>query len=405
MVENIPEGYKKTEVGVIPRDWKCIELGELISSMQLGGNYKNSEEITSYPLIKMGNLGRGKIQLTKIEYITNDKEPNYCDKLMYGDLLLNTRNTLELVGKVSIWRNELPLAYFNSNILRFKFNENYVSSTFFMNYLLNTKKSIEQLRNFATGTTSVSAIYTRDLIKLKVTLPSLKEQQAIANALSDIDNLIYVIEKLIKKKKHIMQGTMQELLTGKTRLDGFDQKWKDKKLGDIAEIIMGQSPDSLYYNDNRIGLPLVQGNADINNRKTIIRFYTSQITKTALKNDIIMTVRAPVGHIGKALFDCCIGRGVCAIKYENDFLYYYLIYIEDSWSKLSTGSTFDSVNSTEIKEIMVSLPPTIGEQLAIVKTLSDMNTEIENLNKKLNKYKQIKQGMMQELLTGKRRLI
>jgi len=216
-VDNIPEGYKKTDIGVIPKDWECIELGKLISSMQLGGNYKNSEEITSYPLIKMGNLGRGKIQLSKVEYVT-DNIPSDCDKLMYGDLLFNTRNTLDLVGKTSIWRNELPLAYFNSNVLRFKFNENYVSSTFFMNYILNDKKSVVQLRNFATGTTSVAAIYTKDLIKLKVHLPSLDEQKAIAQIISDMDTEIEKLTAKLDKYKDIKQGMMQELLTGKRRL-------------------------------------------------------------------------------------------------------------------------------------------------------------------------------------------
>jgi type I restriction enzyme S subunit len=168
---------------------------------------------------------------------------------------------------------------------------------------------------------------------------------------------------------------------------------------------MGQSPLSSNYNKSGIGLPLVQGNADIKERKTTIRNYTSQITKTGDIGDIIMSVRAPVGEIAIATFNCCIGRGVCSIKYRNDFIYHYLIYLESSWAKLSTGSTFDSVNSNQLKELAISIPLNIEEQEAIAKILSDMDLEIDSLETKREKYKSIKEGMMQELLTGKIRLV
>lgn len=190
----------------------------------------------------------------------------------------------------------------------------------------------------------------------------------------------------------------------KTEVGVIPEDWEVRKIGEIAEITMGQSPDSKFYNCQNIGMPLIQGKADINNRKTLIRNYTSQITKIALKDDIIMTVRAPVGYIGKATVDCCIGRGVCSIRYKNNFLYHYLIYIENSWNKLSKGSTFDSVNSTEVKELKLKLPRNIEEQQAIAEALSDVDSLIASLEKLINKKQKIKQGTMQELLTGKKRL-
>lgn len=198
---------------------------------------------------------------------------------------------------------------------------------------------------------------------------------------------------------------MQELLTGKKRLPGFSGKWEVKKLGKISDIIMGQSPKSEFYNSKGIGLPLIQGNADIKNRKTIVRIFTSSLTKKGKTGDIVMSVRAPVGEISKATFDCCLGRGVCAISYKNDFLYHYLIYFENFWIKLSKGSTFDSINSKEINELELSIPKMESEQTAIAAILSDMDSEIESLEKKLSKYRLIKHGMMQELLTGKTRLV
>lgn len=179
--------------------------------------------------------------------------------------------------------------------------------------------------------------------------------------------------------------------------------WEVKRLGEIATITMGQSPSSTYYNTEFEGLPLIQGNADLVNRKTVQRIFTKQVTKRCKEGDIIVTVRAPVGKVGKATFDACIGRGVCAISYTNDYLYYYLMHIEEHWEKLSRGTTFDAVNSSDIQALLIPIPP-LPEQKAIAKVLSDIDELIESIEKLIHKKKQIKQGAMQELLTGKKRL-
>lgn len=214
----IKRGHKQTEVGEIPKDWNSPELGELLKSMQLGGNYKNSERETSWPLIKMGNLGRGNIKLDGLEFINSEQGPSSCDRLEIDNVLLNTRNTLDLVGKVAIWRNELPEAYFNSNLMRMQLDDQRVSSNCFMNYILNTSRSLRGLRGIAIGTTSVAAIYSRDLVKLKIPLPSRAEQDVIAEVLSDIDEEITALEAKLTKARQLKQGMMQELLTGRIRL-------------------------------------------------------------------------------------------------------------------------------------------------------------------------------------------
>lgn len=210
------KGYKQTEVGLIPEDWEVLSLNEIILSTQLGGNYQNSEFENSYPLMKMGNLDRGRIKLDKVQYIQNAK-PKAIDRLNYGDLLFNTRNTLELVGKIAVWRGELNEAYFNSNLMRIKFNDN-IGSTFWANLIFNTPFFIEQLKSIAIGTTSVAAIYTRDLFKLLVPLPTPAEQIAIALSISDIEKEIELYKKKLNKLKIQKQGMMQALLTGKIRL-------------------------------------------------------------------------------------------------------------------------------------------------------------------------------------------
>jgi type I restriction enzyme S subunit len=198
-------------------EWHNYKLKDIIEKVELGGNYPNSERISSSPLMKMGNLGRGNISLEKVEYISNNYTPVSTHILAYGDLLFNTRNTLELVGKVAVWRNEIPLAFFNSNILRFQFNKK-VGSTFFMNYILNSSNLLNSLRSIATGTTSVAAIYTRDLFEINVTIPEPKEQKEIATIIEDFESEINNLQKIKNKYQQIKQGMMQELLTGKTRL-------------------------------------------------------------------------------------------------------------------------------------------------------------------------------------------
>lgn len=235
----VKAGYKQTEAGIVPEDWDAPQLGSILKSTQLGGNYKNSERETNWPLIKMGNLGRGNISLTRLEFVDSSCRPDAKDRLCRDDILLNTRNTLELVGKVAAWRDELPEAYFNSNIMRMEFDSHSVSSKRLMNYVLNTPQSIKGLRAIAIGTTSVAAVYGRDLVKLAVALPPKSEQEGIAEALSDADALIESLEQLLAKKRQIKQGAMQELLTGKKRLPGFSAEWQTSRLGEIGHTFGG----------------------------------------------------------------------------------------------------------------------------------------------------------------------
>ena len=196
----------KDEKGNPYPDWEEKFFKDIVIKYRLGGNYTNTEEETVYPLIKMGNLGRGKIKLKKLEYIPVDEEIDSKDKIEYGDLFFNTRNTLDLVGKVSIWRNELPEAYYNSNLMYLKFEDN-----FFMNYRLNSYEGLKGLKRFATGTTSVAAIYTKDLLKLPLNMPCLEEQQKIATYLSRIDTKIESVNNQITQTQTFKKGLLQQM--------------------------------------------------------------------------------------------------------------------------------------------------------------------------------------------------
>ena len=210
--------FKDTKIGRIPKDWEVVKIREINEHSLLGGNYKNGEGEKGIPLIKMGNLDRGKIKLNKVQNIPETLVYDNIHILKEGDFLFNTRNTLELVGKVAIWRNELPKALYNSNLLKIDFNKSKVHSTKFMNYVFNSDLVIKKLRGLATGSTSVAAIYNKDLFKLKVPLPPLPEQQKIAAILSEADAKI---EKELTQKSQLetlKKGLMQQLLTGKKRV-------------------------------------------------------------------------------------------------------------------------------------------------------------------------------------------
>ena len=386
-MELVAEQYKKSEVGLIPTDWDELTFKDICwvnQGLQIPISQRlilPNENSKVYITIQYLNDGK------TIEYIDDYVASVCCNK---EDILMTrTGNTgIVVSGVEGVFHNN----FFKINFDRDKFDKDYLV------YYLNQSKTKKIILAKA-GISTIPDLNHKDFYSIPIPLPPTKaEQAAIANALSDADALINGLEKLIAKKRNIKQGAMQKLLQPK-------EGWEVKKLGEVAFVNMGQSPLSEYYNSEGIGLPLVQGNADVENRKTIIRFYTSMITKRGKVGDIIMSVRAPVGEISKATFDCCLGRGVCSISFDNEYLYHYLIYFEKSWEKLSTGSTFDSVNSKQVKELEIPIPKSKEEQNEIAAILSDMDTEITALETKLEKYKKVKLGMMQNLLTGKIRLI
>ncbi len=184
--------------------------------------------------------------------------------------------------------------------------------------------------------------------------------------------------------------------------------WEVKKLSDVSKVIMGQSPESINYFDYEIGLPLLQGNADIKERKSIKRIWTNQITKVCEENDIVMSVRAPVGTIAKASFKSCIGRGICSIQSNEliikQFLYSYLEKHETNWTRLSQGSTFESINSEDIKLLKIPVPP-LPEQQKIASILSTWDVAIDNCKAIIEELKVRNKGLGKLLLNNEKCIV
>lgn len=194
-------------------------LDEILFEARLGGNYENSEANKGIPVIKMGNLERGNINTDKVQYLPEDEEFNKEDVLNAGDLLFNTRNTLELVGKVAVWRNKLPFAIYNSNLLRMKFKNEHVASNYFMNYVFNTQYALNKLRRISTGTTSVAAIYGKDLYAIKLDLPNVGEQRQITDCLASLDGLIVEQTQKIESLKAHKKGLIQQLFPAPNEIE------------------------------------------------------------------------------------------------------------------------------------------------------------------------------------------
>jgi type I restriction enzyme S subunit len=286
-------------------------------------------------------------------------------------------------------------------------------------FCIQTPK-VQNLIKRASGGSTFSRINLGELRKLSLYCGKSNEQQKIASFLSKLDKKIELLTEKTAKLTEYKKGVMQQLFNGKFEQktqegrisfippmlrfkadDGSDfPDWDVRKLSTICAITMGTSPSSNSYNETGSGLPLLQGNADIKNRLSAPRIFTNEITKECAKGDILLSVRAPVGTIAKSLHHACIGRGIAAISAlkntHQEFIYQQLMYLEIRWGALSQGSTFEAVNSQDIKGFLLQFP-TIDEQLKIANFLSSIDQKIELAKAELEKAKEWKKGLLQQM--------
>ena len=399
----------------LPSGWEMKRFSEIISKAVLGGNYENSESNSGIPVIKMGNIDRGKISIEKVQYLPIDSEYNKNDILKKGDLLFNTRNTLDLVGKVSVWNEELPLAIYNSNLLKLEFNKENVESNFYMNYVFNSHKILCQLKARATGTTSVAAIYGRDLNSVKFLLPPLPEQCAIANILSTWDTAIQTTQALISQKEAEKKWLMQNLLTGKKRLKGFEYtKWKIQQLENVITPISREIPKP---NEPYLGIglrshgkgtflkPDEQPEKNVMDKFYIVRENDLIVNITfAWEQAIAIVKKEDDGAMASHRFPTYTfkdGKG------NSDFFKFLILLprMKFMLEMISPGGAGRNrvMSKTDFLKLEFLIPE-IEEQTAIAQVLQTADKEIELLKTKLDQQKLQKKGLMQVLLTGKVRV-
>ena len=247
-----------------------------------------------------------------------------------------------------------------------------------------------------------------DWLKQEFLFPVIKEQQKIADCLSSLNELITAEAQKHDTLKAHKKGLMQKLFPAEgenvpeLRFPEFRDagEWEERELGKEATIVMGASPKSEFYNEENIGLPLLQGNTDIKNRVSAPRIFTSQVTKECQKGNILLSVRAPVGTVAKSLHHACIGRGIAAIRANKDnsqeFLYQWLFAFEPQWQNISQGGTFDAVKSDDLRQLIIAFPK-IPEQQKIADCLSSLDELITAEAQKIDTLKAHKKGLMQGL--------
>lgn len=365
-------------------------------------------EHSEYLVVRTSNVRNGRLVEKDMKYTTQEGFEEWTQRgvPVYGDVLftreapagescLVPKNT-----KVCMGQRMVLLRPIQSKV-----------DPVFLSLILATEKSKFDIRRLSIGST-VSRINIADIKKLRVASPPLPEQKKIAQILSTWDKAISTTEQLLANSQQQKKALMQQLLTGKKRLldeSGvkFNVEWKTYYLSDLAKIVMGSSPKSDAYNETGLGLPLLQGNADIKKRRSAPRIHTSEITKECKVGDILLSVRAPVGTVAISNHHACIGRGIAAISAKNgfdqDFIYQWLLWFEAMWCSFSQGSTFESVNSNDIKKIKIKSPEYM-EQQKIASVLSAADDEKNALQQKLAHLNQEKKALMQQLLTGKRRV-
>lgn len=386
-MQKIPSGYKQTEIGVIPTDWDVKTFKDICWVNQ--GLQIAIEERLKNPTAK------SKKYIT-IQYLNDGKETEYIDDYspsvccVKDDILMTrTGNTGIVISGVE--------GVFHNNFFKINFDKEQIEKDYFLYYLKDSKTKRIILEK--AGTSTIPDLNHNDFYSIQIPLPPSKtERSAITSTLSDTDALIEKLERLIEKKKNIKQGMMQELLSGKRRLTGFSGKWEIKKLGELLDY---EQPAKYLVKDTEYrdsyNTPVLTAG------KTFVLGYTNE-DRGIFKDlpviifDDFTTATKFVDFPFKAK-----SSAMKMLKPRNKDVNLRFVYEKMQMIDFKLGD-HKRYWISEYQNIEIDTPKP-DEQKAISAVLSDMDTEIEKLESQLTKYQNIKQGMMQTLLTGKIRLL
>lgn len=383
-----------TDVGVIPEDWEVKSIGEICCDTKYG---------VAAEAIPFDGINKY-IRITDIDdedghFVQgNLTSPSFFMPIhILGENDLLIARTGASVGKSYLYNKQDGKLIFAGFLMKFNINKANPKLVFYKTMTSDYHDYIES-ESMRSGQPGVNIQQIKDYT---VSLPkAIKEQQAIADALTKVDNLIMSLSKVIEKKKLIKKGTMQKLLSGEMRLDGFEGEWIKIKLGDISSIKTGSRNVEEHSANGKYPFFV--------RSKEVMKINTFSYDEEA----ILVPGEGGIGeifHYVNGKFD--VHQRVYKISDFNDkvnalFIYWYMIIFFGEYAKENTvKATVDSLRLPTFTDFICCLPPTKAEQTAIAKVLTTMDDEIEALEKERDKYKCIKQGMMQQLLTGKIRLI
>ena len=383
-------------------DWEQRKLGELVSFSKGSGYSKGDLKENGTPIILYGRLyTKYETVISEVDTFVDARENSVYSK--GGEVIVpGSGENAEDISIASVVKKSGVLLGGDLNIITPPKD----IDAAFLAISISNGKSHNDMAKMAQGK-SVVHLHNSDLAKIDFSYPSYQEQCKISRSFSQIDHLITLHQRKCDETKKIKKYMLQKMFpkngekNPEIRFAGFTDDWEQRKLGEIVQIIMGQSPSGSTYSNTPSNYILVQGNADLYNGWVSPRVWTSQKTKEADAGDLIMSVRAPAGAMGKTAYNVVIGRGVAAIK-GNEFIYQLLVKMDTDgyWKALSCGSTFESLNSDNIKNADVIIPK-IAEQKKIGEYFSTLDHLITLHQRKCDKLKLIKKFMLQNMFPKK----
>jgi len=402
----VKPGYKQTEVGVIPEEWEVAQIRDVCRLVN-GRGFKPFEwQTVGLPIIRIQNLNGSE----DFNFYSGQYNPKIL--VEQGQLLFAWSGSRGTSFGPHVWNGGRALL--NYHTWKVVVNESTVTPDFLLYSLRQLTSYIEER---AHGASALVHTQKWEMEKFPIVFPaSLPEQRAIATALSDVDGLLGGLDRLIAKKRELKQAAMQQLLTGQTRLTGFHAEWEVKRLGDVAEMGSGGTPPSsvpVFY-DGDIPWASI---SDMTKGGKVIMSTDRNLTRAGFMNSaahmfpagtILYAMYASLGECSIAGISLCTSQAILGIHPKNkligEYLYYFLTSLKGIVKTLGQQGTQANLNKGMVQDFRLSLPP-LPEQTAIAAVLIEMDGELAVLTQRREKTRALKQAMMQELLTGKTRLI
>lgn len=396
----VPEGYKLTKCGILP-GWEIKRLDQIAEKITAVAGRNTYETLSISAGIGFVN------QAKKFGKELSGKQYEKYTVIKRGDFSYNKGNS-KIYPQGCIYRlKERDIAAVPNVFECFsisKENPDYYEQLFLSGFL---NRQLSEKINHGVRDNGLLNLTKDDFYSCYVPVPPIEEQQKIAEILKQCDVVIELCQDKISGLKMLKKVFLQKMFpsSGETvpkwRFLQFTDEWERRKLGEVCQITMGQSPDGATYSDVPSDYILVQGNADLKDGWVLPRVWTTQKTKTADAGDIIMSVRAPAGATGKTAYNVVLGRGVAGIK-GNEFIYQTLVKMDGDgyWKKLAAGSTFESINSDTVSGAEILIPQNIDEQNSIGELFKHLDTLITLHQRMFEEQKKKKKALMQLLLTG-----
>lgn len=381
-------------------DWEQHKLGDLAESFNYGLNARATEFDGENKYIRITDIDDKSHKFIQSGLTSPNAELSNADDylLKEGDILF--ARTGASVGKSYQYDRLDGKVYYAGFLIRARIKPEFNPSFIFQNTVTERYKNFIKIASQRSGQPGVNA---QEYANFSLLVPTKEEQSQIGAFFKQLDTTITLQQQQLSNYKEMKKALLQKMFPQngekmpEVRFEGFTGEWEERKLGEVVLITMGQSPNGENYTDNPKDHILVQGNADMKRGRVVPRVWTTQVTKTAEPEDIILSVRAPVGDVGKTEYPVVLGRGVSGIK-GNEFIFQALSRMKaiGFWTRYSSGSTFESINSTDLKDALIQLPCE-EEQTQIGTFFKQLDDTIALQQRQLDNYKEFKKAMLQKM--------